>query len=105
MAVSGQIIVTPEELSAQAEQVRAATKDLQDSFGRMKNLISDTQNYWKGEAAETHRESYRKNETSIEKIVARYQEHIRDLEQMAGVYREAETAAANMADELPALTI
>lgn len=105
MAISGQLTVTPEELAVQAAQVRSAAKDLQDSFNRMKNLVAETGNYWKGKAANAHRDGYAKNQTTIDEIIARYQEHVRDLEEMAGVYREAETAATNLADELPAITI
>lgn len=105
MAITGQLTVTPEQLAAQAEQVRSAAEDLQERFSRMRELVAATENYWKGDAANMHRESYSKNQTSIDEIIARYREHVRDLEQMAGVYQEAEAAAANMADELPAITI
>lgn len=105
MAISGHITVTPEELVAQADQVRNAAREMQESFNRMKDLVNETGNYWKGEAADAHREGYTKNQTSIEQIIARYQEHVRDLEAMAGVYREAEIAATNMADELPAINL
>lgn len=102
MAIAGHIKVTPEELSTQAEQVRSAATEMKNCFDRLKNLVSETSYYWKGEAAEAHREGYNKNQTSIEEIIARYNEHVRDLENMAGIYREAETAAGNLADELPA---
>ena len=105
MAISGQLTVTPEQLQAQAGQVRTAAKNLQEKFDNMKKLVADTGNYWKGEAADAHRENYNKNQTQIEEIIARYNEHVRDLETMAGVYREAEITAKNMADELPAITI
>lgn len=105
MAITGQLTVTPEQLQNQAGQVRTANKNLQDKFNRMKTLIMDTGNYWKGEAADAHRENYTKNQGKIDEIIARYDEHIRDLEAMAGVYREAETAAKNMADELPVINL
>lgn len=107
MRIAGELRteVTTEELVAQADQVRTAAKELQDSFDRMKSLIAQTENYWKGDAADAHRKGYDKNQTSIEEIVARYQEHVRDLEEMAGVYSAAEKQAADLADELPASTI
>lgn len=105
MAIAGQLTVTPEELAAQAQQVRSAASELQESFSRMKNLVTETGDYWTGEAADAHRDGYYKKQTSIEEIIARYNEHVRDLEEMAGVYREAEATAASLADELPALTI
>lgn len=105
MAISGQLTVTPEELEVQARNVNTVTDDLQESFNRIKKLIADTENYWKGDAANAHREGYHKNQESIEEIIARYREHVKDLEKMAGIYREAETAATNMADELPTITL
>lgn len=105
MSISGELTVTPEELVAQADQVRAAADDLQDRFDRIKTLVAETENYWKGEASDAHREAYTKNQTSIDEIIARYREHVTDLEKMAGVYREAELVSTNLADELPASTI
>ena len=105
MAITGHLTVTPEELTTQAEQVRSAATETKTCFEHLKNLVSETDHYWKGEAAEAHREGYYKNQTSIEEIIARYNEHVRDLEAMAGIYHEAETAAVNLADELPASTL
>ena len=105
MALTGQLTVTPEELVNQAGQVRDAAKDLQHSFDRIKTLVNDTGNYWKGDAADAHREGYNKHQNKIDEIISRYREHVRDLEAMAGVYREAEATAVNMADELPAITL
>ena len=102
MAITGRLLVTPEELSTQSGQVRNASGELKTCFDQLKNLISDSAYYWKGEAAEAHRENYNKNQNTIDEIIARYNEHVKDLEVMAGVYREAEAAAANLADELPA---
>ena len=72
MAIAGHIKVTPEELSTQAEQVRSAATEMKNCFDCLKTLVSETSYYWKGEAAEAHRESYNKNQTSIEEIIARY---------------------------------
>lgn len=105
MAISGKLTVTPEELSQQAGQVKEAAKDLKQRFDRMKQLMKETEYYWKGEAAEEHRNAYTKNQGNIEEIVARYEEHIRDLETMAGVYQEAEITSQNLADELAASTL
>ena len=105
MAINGQLTVTPEELEAQADQVRNHAKDLQDCFDNLKNLVKETSHYWKGDAAEAHREGYTKNQASIDEIIARYKEHVTDLEAMAGIYREAEASAANLANELPASTL
>ena len=109
MAISGEntvtpaiseITVTPEELEVQANQVRAAAKELQDCFSRMRDLVTGTENCWKGNAADAHRSGYLKNQASIDEIIARYQEHVIDLEKMAGIYREAENTAVQLVDTL-----
>lgn len=105
MSIAGRLTVTPEELVAQADRVRTSAKSLQERFDQMKRLVDETEYYWKGEAAEAHREGYHKNRSAIEEIISRYQEHVRDLETMAGVYREAETTSTNLADELAASTL
>lgn len=105
MALAGQLTVTPEELENQASQVSSTAKELQQSFAQIRNMVNETGNYWIGQAADAHRESYWKHQDKIDEIVARYNEHVRDLQAMAGIYREAETAATNMADELPAITL
>ena len=38
-------------------------------------------------------------------MLARYQEHVRDLQIMAGVYTEAEAKATSQAEALPASTL
>lgn len=105
MAITGQLTVTPEQLQTQAGQVRTAAKNLQDKFSRMKTLIADSGNYWKGEAADAHRNNYNKNQSQIEEIIARYNEHVRDLETMAGVYSQTEIEIKSMAEELPMSTL
>jgi len=71
----------------------------------MRIRVSETENFWKGEAADAHRKNYNKNQTSIEEIISRYNEHVRDLEEMAGIYRQAEITAKDMADDLPAINL
>ncbi|MBQ2383333.1 MAG: WXG100 family type VII secretion target [Oscillospiraceae bacterium] len=107
MSISGElnIGVTTEALVEQASQVRTASQELEDAFARIRELMEGTSHYWKGEAADAHREGYRKEQSSIEQIVARYREHVADLEKMAGVYQEAESRSADLANELPTSNI
>ena len=101
MANEGRILVDPQALETQANAVYNAAEALRMAFEEMNKRIRETESYWKGDAAEAHRKNYTKNQSNIEEILARYNEHVRDLEQMAGIYREAETKATNLADELP----
>lgn len=87
---AAQIKVTSEQLSAKAAQVKI-------KISNMKNLISDleenvrlTEVYWKGEANSSYRSKYKEFEEITEEMIKRLEEHVRDLNTMAGVYEEAE---------------
>ncbi|MCD7981726.1 MAG: WXG100 family type VII secretion target [Clostridiales bacterium] len=105
MALEGTLKVTPEELKTQSGKVRTRIQNLESSFETMRTLISGTAAYWTGSAAEAHREDYESKKGTIEEMINRYTEHVRDLETMAGVYQEAEAQAVNLADELPASSL
>lgn len=105
MALQGQILVTPERLEEQASVVRAELGEMQDNFQELERLMSGTSAYWIGEAGDAHRKLYTEKLQKIDEIIRRYQEQITDLEVMAGVYSQAETAAANVADTLPPSTL
>ena len=98
MALTGQIIVTTEQLRTQASTVRTDLRTMQSQF-------NGSANYWIGEAGNAHRKQYTSRITRIEEMFKRYQEQVKDLEEMAGVYEAAEAAAANAANSLPASTL
>lgn len=105
MATIGIITVTPEQLSSQSGIVRSKLGDMRSRFDELKSLISGTSEYWIGEAGDAHRQKYTARLEKIEEMFSRYTEQVTDLETMAGVYREAEQSAKNLADTLPASTL
>lgn len=105
MAIQGQLLVTPEQLEAQAGTVRAELGKMREYFEALERLMDGTSGYWTGDAGDAHRRLYAGKLQKIDEILRRYQEQITDLEVMAGVYKEAETAAAMLADTLPPSTL
>ena len=101
MSLSGQILVSTEALVQQADVVRGELANVRESFEEMERLMTATQRFWLGDAAQSHRQLYLSKRGGIEEILRRYQEHVTDLEEMAGVYREAESAAHEVVHELP----
>ena len=101
MALTGQIIVTTEQLRTQAGVVRQELSSMQAQFDRTKGLIDGSSGYWIGEAGDAHRKQYTSKISSVEEMLKKYAEHVKDLEEMAGVYEAAEQAASNAADSLP----
>ena len=95
MALTGQIIVTTEQLRAQANVVRQELGNMQSQFDH------GSSGYWIGEAGDAHRKQYTSRISSVEEMFKKYAEHVKDLEEMAGVYEAAEQAASSAADSLP----
>ena len=102
MAISGHSKVAPDRLEAQAKAARADLDSLRDGFSHLKELMDRTAGFWTGEAADSHRNRYKSEITRIQNMLTLYEQSIRDLEVMAGVYRSTETSAARAADSLPA---
>lgn len=105
MALTGRIIVTTEQLRTQASAVRTQLRTMQSQFDKLKGLINGSANYWIGEAGNAHRKQYTSRITRVEEMFKKYQEQVKDLEEIAGVYESAEATAANAAESLPASTL
>ncbi len=101
----GVLKVSPEEMQTAAGELNAYTNEMNQSFDDMRRIVSQTSNYWIGEAGDAHRALYEEKVGMIQEILARYREHVSDLYAMAGVYREAETLAQSTAEELPTIDL
>lgn len=97
--------VTPEILEHQANTVRNCLMDMKGTFDTLRSLVDGSNGYWIGEAAEAHRRAYMNQMTAVDDMFRRYQEHIADLEEIAGIHREAEAGSTAFADELPESTL
>lgn len=105
MALEGHITVTTEELSTQASVVQTQLSYMMENFNTIKALIDGTQSYWTGTAGDVHRQLYSSKQSRMEEMFRRFQEHIRDLQTMAGIYQQAEHMAVLATDDLPASTL
>jgi len=100
-----QMKVTPEQLRQKADKLRQKILQIQKEFETLEKGIDGTVSYWVGEAGDTCREKYIAFQPEIEEIIRRLEEHVRDLNAMAGVYQEAEMAVKNVIEDLPANVI
>lgn len=103
--MNGTLLVTPEEMEKAASELSTQVGNMNEHFQQMKATMQQTISYWVGEAGEAHRKLYEQQVAKTEEIIARYTEHINDLNAMAGVYSEAEMRAASLAEELPTSTL
>lgn len=105
MAITGTLMVTPEQLKTQSDAVENSRRQMQGHFDDLKRLIDGSSGFWIGEGGEAHRKLYLSQAGKIEEMLARYREHVQDLQIMAGVYQEAETTAMSKAEMLPVSTL
>ena len=68
--------------------------------GEMINLITGLSAAWEGEAAVAYINRFKGLEDDIQKMVRMIQEHSSDLEEMAQVYAQSDSANAEMANSL-----
>lgn len=95
------IKVTPEELYAKSQNISSILGKTQQNFQEMEDIINKTESYWIGEAGEAHRQMFRDMMPHIEEITKRITEHVRDLNEIAGVYQETEREIQEIAEQLP----
>lgn len=101
----GTLKVSPEEMQSAASELSGYVNTMNECFQQMKNTMQQSAAYWVGEAGNAHRQLYQDQVAKTEEIIARYTEHVRDLNTMAGVYSQAEAQAEAKADELPMIDL
>lgn len=99
---SAQLKVTPEVLLSKSAEFSAKLNKMRQDFDSMDSRVADTCAYWMGDANDIFREKYQEYKPEIEEIIRRLEEHVRDLNAMAGVYSEAETEVKSIIEDLPA---
>lgn len=105
MALEGQITVSTEQMRSQSDEVKNLLNTMTNRFEQLKETVNSTSAYWTGEAGDAHRKQYMSRVSLIEEMLARYMEHVTDLEKMAGVFESAEAAAEQVSNSLPMSTL
>lgn len=97
----GTLIVSEEEMRAAAAELSGFISNMDDCFQKMMRTMERTASYWTGAAGDAHRQLYLEQvETTVE-IIARYQEHATDLNEMAGIYVQSASNITSLIDALP----
>ncbi len=93
--------VSTQELKNASTAVKSGLDGLKKIFGELETTVNRTKSYWEGEAADQHRNKYTEQKDKIEEALARIAEQVTDLEQMAGIYEDAERSASQLSSSLP----
>ena len=101
--MEGTLLVTPEKLKETATGFQSLATQVKALHDDMLNRIQGLS--WEGTAADAYKTKFGALRTSMDKINSMINEHVRDLNDMADQYINAETQAQNAADSLPPSTL
>jgi WXG100 family type VII secretion target len=99
--MQGILKVTPETLEATANEFSGKGTSVSQLTTQMTDMVVGLSSVWEGDAAAAYTTKFRQLDDDIQKMAKMIQEHANDLNEMARIYREAETANAEEASGLP----
>lgn len=99
--IDAKIKVTPEVLREKSHILNVKIQRIRQAFNLLERDVNGTNSYWKGEANDVYREAYTEFRDEVDEIIRRLSEHVRDLNEMAGNYQQAEDDIKNMIEDLP----
>lgn len=97
-----QLKVTPAELEAKSNSVSKISNTMKNEYQSLKNIIDRSSGYWIGDGGNAHRSKFSEQSGDVEEMFKRIQEHIVDLQTMAGVYESTEqSVTSDIQETLP----
>ena len=99
MAIAITLRVDAVILQAQAAKVQESVRNIQRQVQTLQKAV-DNMEYWKGSAADMHKNDLHQSEASIESILQRLAEYPTLISRMAGVYLDTEQTNATQATQL-----
>lgn len=93
--------VTPEVLLQKSQQIGAEVSRLRGLFGTVQQAVNETSAFWQGEAGEAHRNAYNSHTEDFDTMLVRLQEHVTDLNAIAGNYISFEQQVQQLEEALP----
>lgn len=90
--MEGIIKVTPEKLMSTASEFSASGTTINNLTQNMTGIVTGLSSVWQGEAATAYVNKFNGLQDDITRMNKMIQEHVTDLNDMAKVYQQAETA-------------
>ena len=98
-----QLKVTPAQLQSKSNSVSKISNSMKNEYASLKNIIDRTSGYWIGDGGNAHRSKFSEQNSDVDEMFRRIQEHVTDLQVMAGVYIDTEQSIVSQIQEsLPA---
>lgn len=93
--------VKPNRLEIVSDKVNTAINKVEKSFQQIENIVEKSSGYWEGEGRIAYVSSYRKKKNTVNIAICRLRENVTDLQKIAGIYKEGEKKAFQVAEGLP----
>ncbi len=90
--MEGILRVTPEKLIAASDSFGSTNQTIRTVTDEMVSLVNSLKSTWQGEAAEAFNTKFMMLQDDMDKIHRMIDEHVKDLQDMATKYKDAETA-------------
>lgn len=95
--------VTPSDLQTKSSSVSKLVHQMKMQYDSLQKTISSSNSYWIGDGGNAYRSKFREQAADVDEMFRRINEHIVDLEKMAGVYTQTEEKVkAQIQSDLPA---
>ncbi len=96
-----QLKVSPDELRRTADQIESQIAAIRRNWNNLCEIISVSGHYWQGDAADYGRRLLEETKQEVLEACGRLKQHPSNLLEMAGVYADAQTRAAEIIRSLP----
>jgi uncharacterized protein YukE len=95
------IKVNTEKLVEVSASVSGQIRKTRTAFEAIDKMVQAAGSYWDGSGHQAFLNAYRRRLSVINESLVRFQENVTDLQEMAGLYVEAEREATDKATTLP----
>lgn len=100
-STNASIRVTPEQLIALSGDAQGRISEMERLLETIKRKVDGTKNYWIGDAGNTCRRQYEKQQDEVSEIVKRLKAQPKTLLTIANVYVETERQTVGISAPLP----
>lgn len=98
--MEGILKVTPEKLIQTSGEFAAAGNQIKTLTGEMMSMVQGMKGIWQGEAAVSYGNKFSALQSDMDKLYRMIQEHVKDLQEMAGEYQKAEAGNTQQGSSL-----
>lgn len=99
--MNGTLRVTPEKLISAASEFNNCASVVKGLTSQMTSMVDSLNNVWSGDAATAYKGKFHQLDDDIARFIKMIQEHVKDLQEMARVYKQAEMEAKEASSSLP----